>query len=301
MVFLMKITNLGIPVEIHPKHKMYVPSLIFGELMAGENFDDNVKRIVGGRNGLGAKLANIFSTEFQVELVDKRTDEEGEKVNKYFKQVFRNNLDVKEEPEVKKINKAAYTTICFKPDLKRFGMTHLDKDILALFRKRVYDVAGCHPSLKVFYNDKEIEIKSFLDYCKLYLDADVPLIHDKQERWEIAFTINPSGDFQQVSFVNSIATTKGGTHVRNVVDKIVKPLREFVESKNKGAKIQPAQIKGYMWIFIKSLIENPSFNSQHKEELNTPAKEFGSSWEISDTFVKKGKIHFKTTLFLSFI
>ena len=55
---------------IHEKEKIYVPELIFGHLLTGSNFDDTMRKVTGGRNGLGAKLANIFSSEFIVETVD---------------------------------------------------------------------------------------------------------------------------------------------------------------------------------------------------------------------------------------
>lgn len=76
----------GIHVEMHQKHKMWVPELIFGEMLAGTNFNDNEIRVVGGRNGLGAKLANIFSKEFIVETAS------GKYNKKQFRQVFRNNM-----------------------------------------------------------------------------------------------------------------------------------------------------------------------------------------------------------------
>lgn len=277
--------GIGIPVEEHKIHKMYVPCLIFGEMLAGENFDDSVKRIVGGRNGLGAKLTNIYSTEFIVDLVDKGT-------GKHFTQTFKNNMSIKEKPKIKPSSKLSYTKIMFKPDLERFGMSTLDDDILALFRKRVWDIAGCHPSLKVELNDTVLPVKNFQDYCKLYLaDESVPLISEKNERWEIAFTVSETGEFRHISFVNCISTPKGGTHVKYVSDKIVKELREAASKKNKGAKIQPNQIKTHMCIFIKSFIENPEFNSQTKEELITLAREYGSTLELTENFMKKGK-HF---------
>lgn len=49
----------GIPVVMHDEHKIYIPDMIFGHLLTGSNFDDDEKKIVGGRNGYGAKLANI--------------------------------------------------------------------------------------------------------------------------------------------------------------------------------------------------------------------------------------------------
>lgn len=60
----------GIPVEIHPEHKVYVPEMIFGQLLTSSNYDDTQKKVTGGRNGFGAKLANIFSSEFTIETND---------------------------------------------------------------------------------------------------------------------------------------------------------------------------------------------------------------------------------------
>jgi len=71
----------GIPIEMHSKEGVYVPELIFGHLLTSSNYDDNERKVTGGRNGYGAKLCNIFSTEFVVETVD------GSK-GKKFKQVI---------------------------------------------------------------------------------------------------------------------------------------------------------------------------------------------------------------------
>jgi DNA topoisomerase II len=63
----------GIPVEIHKKENVYVPELIFGHLLTSSNYDDTEKKVTGGRNGYGAKLCNIFSTEFIVETSNKQS------------------------------------------------------------------------------------------------------------------------------------------------------------------------------------------------------------------------------------
>jgi DNA topoisomerase-2 len=60
----------GVPVEIHQEEKVYVPELIFGHLLTSSNYDDTQKKTTGGRNGYGAKLTNIFSTEFIIETAD---------------------------------------------------------------------------------------------------------------------------------------------------------------------------------------------------------------------------------------
>lgn len=62
----------GIPIVIHKEHKVYVPHMIFGQLLTSSNYDDDEKKVTGGRNGFGAKLANIFSTEFIVETADSK-------------------------------------------------------------------------------------------------------------------------------------------------------------------------------------------------------------------------------------
>lgn len=47
----------GIPIEIHEKEGIYIPELIFGHLLTSSNYDDNERKVTGGRNGYGAKLA----------------------------------------------------------------------------------------------------------------------------------------------------------------------------------------------------------------------------------------------------
>lgn len=64
--------NGGIPVAKHPDLGQYIPDMIFGELMSGENYneDEGQEREGAGTNGLGSKLTNIYSTQFKVETAD---------------------------------------------------------------------------------------------------------------------------------------------------------------------------------------------------------------------------------------
>ena len=55
---------------MHKKEKIYIPELLFGHLLTGSNFDDDEKRLTGGRHGYGAKLTNVFSEQFTLEIVD---------------------------------------------------------------------------------------------------------------------------------------------------------------------------------------------------------------------------------------
>jgi len=140
-------------------------------LLTGSNFDDNEKKTTGGRNGYGAKLANVFSTEFIVECASTET-------GKSFRQVFRNNMSLAEEPKVTnltsaQVKKGDFVKITFSPDLPRFGMTHLDEDTVGLLARRAYDIAGAMANsvgkkLTVSLNGKKLQIKNFKEYLATY-------------------------------------------------------------------------------------------------------------------------------------
>lgn len=73
-------------------------------------------------------------------------------------------------------------------------------------------------------------IKNFQEYVKLYVAGDQHLAYEKiDDHWEIAIAASDSGDFQQVSFVNSIATTEGGTHVSAALAKTLNYLKNICE------------------------------------------------------------------------
>uniref|UniRef100_A0A6N2L3R4 DNA topoisomerase (ATP-hydrolyzing) n=1 Tax=Salix viminalis TaxID=40686 RepID=A0A6N2L3R4_SALVM len=116
----------GVPVEIHKEEGVYVPELIFRHLLTSSNYDDAEKKTTGGRNGYGAKLTNIFSTEFVVETAD------GKRQKKY-KQVFSNNMGGKSEPMITKCKEGENWT---KHESSGRRCT-------ALMKKRVVDMAGC--------------------------------------------------------------------------------------------------------------------------------------------------------------
>ena len=66
----------GIDVAEHPTEKdkkgkpIMIPEMIFGHLLTSTNYEKDEKKIVGGKNGYGAKLTNIFSQYFKLETLD---------------------------------------------------------------------------------------------------------------------------------------------------------------------------------------------------------------------------------------
>ncbi|XP_060883763.1 DNA topoisomerase 2-alpha isoform X2 [Labrus mixtus] len=278
----------GIPVVLHQVEKVFVPALIFGQLLTSSNYDDDQKKVTGGRNGYGAKLCNIFSTKFTVETACKES-------KRNFKQTWYDNMARTEEPKITPFGKEEFTCITFKPDLPKFKMTILDKDTVALMTRRAYDIAGASKGVRVFFNGKKLPITGFRNYVDMYLKDKVdevgnPLtvVHEVvNERWEVCLTMSEKG-FHQVSFVNSIATTKGGRHVDYVCDQVVSKIVEIVKKKNKaGVAVKPFQVKNHMWLFVNCLIENPTFDSQTKENMTLQQKTFGSTCPLGEKFMKQ--------------
>ena len=109
----------GVPIVKHQEHNIYVPELIFGQLLTSSNYDKDEKKITGGKNGYGAKLANIFSTKFKIVTVDH------ERKLKY-EQTFEDNMSKKNPPIITKCTDKPYTLIEFNPDLKKFNIERIN-------------------------------------------------------------------------------------------------------------------------------------------------------------------------------
>ena len=266
--------NGGIPIEIHKEHNQYVPEVIFGNLMSGSNYDDTDERTVAGLNGLGSKLTNVFSKEFIVSSCDGKN---------HFTQTFSDNMRNRTQPIVKK-SKTNHTQITYKPDLSQFGIEEIDEDHYKMMEKRVYDLAGCNPGIKFYFNNKLLNFSTFEDYIKLYVD-EYFFETKKDKTWSVGVALSENG-FQQVSFTNSTETYDGGTHVDYIMGQIISQMREFFLKKHK-VDIKPSELKNHMTLFLNSTVINPSFSSQTKEKLITEIKEFGSTFEVSTKFIQQ--------------
>ena len=271
----------GIDVVQHPEYKTWVPELIFGHLRTSTNYNKEEKKIVGGKNGFGFKLVLIWSTYGQIETVDHIR---GLK----YTQEFKDNLDTICPPKISKASKAKpYTKITFKPDYKRLGIQGLSPDIVALLKKRVYDISAItDKTIKVKYNSAVIPIKNFEKYINLYIGDNKRVYEESNSRWEYAVALTPSNEFVQVSFVNGIYTSKGGKHVEYILNQITRKICELIEKKKK-VKVNPNSIKEQLILFVRCDIENPAFDSQTKDFMNTPVTKFGSKCDVSDKFIEK--------------
>lgn len=303
----------GIPVEKHKKWDQYIMEGIFGDFQAGSNFGDG-KKIWGGKNGIGSKATNAYSTMFYAETRDKVRQ-------KKHTQSWTNNMSEVSKPKITNWKGKSGVTVRFILDWKRFNMTEMDPDFVRMLEKRVYDLSACtDESVKIYLNGKMIAQKSFDKYISLYVggvrsggkrvvktfpneitkeklkENDLFKNITTQEfemiqklKWDVAVARSDEG-YQHVSFVNGITTWKGGKHIdyisKQIVTKVGKKLRDILKKKKKDKiNIKPEYIREHIFLFVNSTIVDPGFGSQTKEECTTDPTDFGFECTLDDDFI----------------
>ena len=266
--------GVSIPIKKHETEKdskgapLWIPELIFGHLLTSSNYNDEEQRVTGGRNGYGAKLANVFSSKFNIKISD------GKKI---YMQTWTDNMSKVEPPDIvtspDKI--CPYVSITFYPDWKRFGGPG---DFAKLVEKRTWDAAMWCSKAQVYFNKELLKVTSLEEYARMHV-GDLPLARMHTENFDIVVAHSTSGGFQQCSWVNGICTTKGGSHV----DKIVKALCDAIVADKRCATLKPAQIKASLFVFVRAVIINPTFSSQTKAECTSKIVE---AIDLKPKFVK---------------
>ena len=253
--------GVSVPIKRHATEKgtdgnpIWIPELIFGHLLTSSNYNDDEQRVTGGRNGYGAKLANVFSKKFELTLWDGK---------KSYKQTWTDNMSKVSPPEILEgaggTSQMPYVQIQFWPDFERFGGTG---DFAHVAFKRAWDAAMWCSKARVNFNNVDLVVPSLEDYAKLHGLGALAKMHT--ENFDIVVGHSTSGAFQQCSWVNGISTTKGGTHV----DKVVKFIIDEISKDKRCVTLKPAQIKASLFVFVKAVIINPTFSSQTKAECTS--------------------------------
>lgn len=311
---LISVKNDGksIPVVLHAREGIYLPQLIFGNLLTGSNFNDTQQLYTGGRHGYGAKLTNIFSTFFSVESLDMVE-------RKVYRQRWERNMFLCHEPTIEAVEggkkgKGSSTKITFAPDLEKFGYGETEKgsggvggsggnlnlgDVILIMKRRALDIAAClcrgASPLVVTLNGEPVPIRSFEDYSLLFSSptsthtpththtppstppststpTSTPpsstVFHTKiNPRWEVSILPSPSLSFEQLSFVNGIWTSRGGSHALMVTNQVVSAVE--AEVLKHGLTAPHALIRSKLMIILRCEVPNPSFDSQSKDSLTT--------------------------------
>ena len=272
----------GIDVLEHPEYGVWVPQLIFGELLTSTNYDKEEKKLVGGKNGYGVKLANIFAKKMVVETVDSVR-------GKKYTQTWEDNMTVVNKPKIVACKGKSYVSVSWTPDFGRFGLAEINSDLVGVFRRRASDLAmTVGKDVKVHWKHGEektlIKCRDLTAYAGEFVTT--PVAAHTSDRWNVVVADTPIDGFLQVSFVNGIWTSKGGTHVDYVVNQVVGNIVEYLETKKK-LKVKPSLVKENIAVWVTAAIENPAFSSQTKEALTTKSTAFGSTCKLPEEFFKK--------------
>eukprot|EP00041_Stephanoeca_diplocostata_P032707 m.1055772 g.1055772 ORF g.1055772 m.1055772 type:complete len:1315 (+) comp24195_c2_seq5:303-4247(+) len=283
----------GIPIQIHSVENIYVPELIFGHLMTGSNFADESKQLTGGRHGYGAKLTNIFSERFSVTTANAQD-------KLHYTQTWNGNMSTVSPPTIDNCADidTDFTQIEFCPDLAKLGLPadEMSEDDYNMLVKRVYDVAGtvAAQNVTVTLNGTAVPVRSFEDYVLLYPGTDSGVVFGHSgSRWKYALCAAPvlpndrggsattTLQNEQISFVNNICTARGGTHVTHIQRQFTKAFSDHLARKHPDLRVSSVGIRNQMQLFVASQVENAAFNSQTKDQLTTPPRDFGSDCTVS--------------------
>lgn len=179
---------------------------------------------------------------------------------------------------------------------------------LLMMKKRVFDVAACVGSVsqkvEVTLNGDPIPVHNFDSYVKLFHHPDFSLSsfedgddennNDNSDgvftcrvnkEWDVAVMSSPSGSFENQSFVNSVWTPRGGTHVGLVTSQIASAIEEALVKK--GLSPTPHMIRSRLMVFVKGAVANPSFDSQSKDALTTSSTSFAAQCQLPANFLNK--------------
>lgn len=282
----------GIAIEMDPEQKVMIPEMIFGHLLTSSNYDKSEEKIVGGKNGYGGKCTNILSKLFTVDIKNPHS-------GKQYSQSWFDNMFNVEKPSVKAYKGAkGGVKITFLPDRARFAgafdKSGIIADMIACFHTRVIELAALvGKDVKVTWNGAVVGSNTFEKFIKLFLrDGMTGFAYENcGPRWEVGAILashlysdeEELPEDKHISFVNGIHTKKGGKHVETVSRKVLADFCEF--AKKKKVYIKPGQLKNSIVLFLNATIVNPSFDSQSKEFLTTPAAEFGSKPEYSGKLI----------------
>jgi topoisomerase-4 subunit B len=268
----------GMPVDIHPEHKVSGVELIMCKLHAGAKFSGNEYNFSGGLHGVGVSVVNALSANLNVTI---------KRESKEFEISFADGEKIKELKQIGEVGvQNSGTTIKFLPNKKYFESEKIQKKHLKHLLKAK---AVLCPGLQIdFVDEKKSEKVKWLyeDGLNSYLiesSSDIDLLIDESiicskstDTQEVEFAINWSKnirkDLLNETYVNLIPTSQGGSHFNGFKSGLLDALKEFCEYRNllpKGLKLVADDIVSNSIFVISSKLQNPQFAGQTKERLDS--------------------------------
>ena len=282
----------GMPVDIHPKHKVSGVELILTRLHAGGKFSNRNYQFSGGLHGVGVSVVNALSTRLDI-----RIRRGGQVYSIGFKDGFKSSeLEVVDTCGKRNTG----TSIHFWPDAQYF-----DSPKFAALRLKhtLRAKAVLCPGLKVTFQDvaaKETETWHYQDGLKDYLrtavegyellprEAFTGSLQGEKEAVDWAVIWLPEGgELITESYVNLIPTAQGGTHVNGLRTGLLEAMREFCEFRNllpRGVKLAPDDIWERCAYVLSAKLADPQFSGQTKERLSSRECAAFVSGVVKDAF-----------------
>ena len=286
----------GMPVDIHPQHKVSGVELIMCKLHAGAKFSGEDYNFSGGLHGVGVSVVNALSSKLSVEI--KR---DGHRFEMNFKGGEKIS-DLKKVGDIGPRNTG--TAISFTPDSQYFETTNIDKTNLKHLLKAK---AVLCPGLTIEYFDEKKNEKIPWNYenglisylsessegIELLLEESIScskLTEDNALDFVLNWSTQPVKNLMNESYVNLIPTAQGGSHLNGFKSGLLDSVKEFCEFRNlipKGLKITADDVVQHSTFIVSSKLTNPQFAGQTKERLdskdhqafvNTTTKDILSIW-----------------------
>jgi len=284
----------GMPVDIHPEHKVSGVELILCKLHAGAKFSGDDYNFSGGLHGVGVSVVNALSESLEVRV--KRDSKEHQIT-------FSNGDKISELKEVGEVGlRNTGTSITFKPNPEYFE--NIEVQIKTLKHLLKAKAVLC-PGLTIeFSNEKKSNDKEkwyFEDGLKSYLvessEGSELVLEDsivcskKGDIQELEFAINWSQRILKnkldETYVNLIPTAQGGSHLNGFKSGLLDSIKEFCDYRNllpKGLKINAEDVINNAIFIVSSKLQNPQFAGQTKERLDSKDHMSFVSSTTKDTF-----------------
>lgn len=280
----------GIKVAIDSEMQVPIPVAIFGQLRTGSNYTDD-RGDLGGQNGIGAKICNVFSKAFHIYTADGVHS---------LQQTWQDNMQTKLETHINEC-KDHFTELIaeFDTDTTRtkLGPETYDETWARCIEMRCMEIAAMSSTweqpltvkFKCIKEDgtewfNQLCFKRFEDYLSYWPDQE-HLIVDKQYRFAIA--MSESIGSQESSAVVNALQCPWGRHIDKFVDACVWHIRNYITNKYHGIDIKPARIKSHIKTVSIWEINAPVFSGQTKELLVSDPETFGMPVIPSEQFIKK--------------
>ena len=268
----------GMPVDIHPEHKVSGVELIMCKLHAGAKFSGEDYNFSGGLHGVGVSVVNALSQKLSVEI--KRT-------GKQFEMAFEGGEKKSELIEIGDVGaRNSGTTIHFQPDPQYFETLTVNTDTLKHLLKAK---AVLCPGLTIQYADEKKQEKISWNYenglisylsessegIELLLEESIScskLAKDNALDFVLNWSTQPAKNLMSESYVNLIPTAQGGSHLNGFKAGLLDAVKEFCEFRNlipKGLKITADDVIQHSTFIVSSKLSNPQFSGQTKERLDS--------------------------------